>query len=88
MVWQPAQIFLNIACPDCVPIAQARVHRRIGAHLTDLIAPFRVHLADRQSDAIDVAQHVVALPFAGDVVAEHDLVAVFAETLLRSPSRS
>src|SRR5262249_10342765 len=48
-------------------------------HHADLIAPFRIHALDRDDEAVEVAEEVVALPLAFALVAEHDLVAMFGQ---------
>src|SRR5260370_36940975 len=44
-----------------------------------LVAPFGIHIADGDDQAVEVAQRRNPLPLAGRVIAEHDLVAMIAQ---------
>src|SRR5260370_6269953 len=44
-----------------------------------LVAPFGIHIADGDDQAVEVAQRRIPLPLAGRVIAEHDLVARIAQ---------
>src|SRR5262245_45894593 len=58
---------------------QARIARCAMRDRAHLIAPFRIHGADRHDEAAYIAEYIVPLPLAGRIIAEHDLVAVIAQ---------
>src|SRR5262249_24389453 len=59
----------------------ADIARRIVWHNADFLAPLRIHGKDCEDQPVDIAEHRIAGPFAGLVIAEHDLVAMVAQIL-------